>query len=782
MEGHAENESEDWDTIGKMVLRDAVLNNQIYDINQLETFEVPNVYLAYKQSQSLIDFIVAKKGKKAIQEIFHQLGKESDKSSNIDEVLKSVLNWDLAELHEHWTIYLKKEFFPMITIEPEPEDTFKPLIKGSVYDSDRGAVYSPSGGMMAFLSNRKLSHRRVDNIYLAKPDTGKILKCLTKKFSGKKYEYIVDDGNPLSWSPDGDYIAFIGRKEVGHAVFLIDIRNKKIFKEFDVEPSRVSSPSFSPQGGDIVFTGYLNGQSDLFLLNIKTGSVRQITYDQYIDETPVYNSDGSAIYYSSERNNHFKIFRIDLNNLQNQVQITDGKWDDQSPFVCMDDKLLLYSSDRNSIFNLYCRDLVNNTATRLTNTIGGYFSPVYVPDEKQILFNGFHNSQFRLYNMDFPDLETLQKNEESPEIMQVGVARESASGDELIKGEKVKFKLFPDILQGGIGYISTGIFITQSTIAFSDMFNDHQLFFTSYTFNRQQSYLFQYAYMKKRTDYFFDFYNLRSYEFGFDESIEKTEFGTAIGLRYPWNRYKRIDLGFNFFKRKYTNEERFVINNPEFFEDRNVIQLELSYISDKTRFGYFGPLSGYRSNITIQQSFGITDSYASFTNFFIDFRKYLQIGDRSLLAGRFSFASSYGDQREIFFIGGAGTIIANPFGTIRGFDVGEIAGPSTLTLNLELRFPLIDIIRFAPGIILGGIRGKFFVDSGFANIEDVNLIADIEGSRLLNHDKILNISSIGAGFTWSLGWINLNFDFARVTDFEKFYGNTIFQFWIGKEF
>jgi len=137
---------------------------------------------------------------------------------------------------------------------------------------------------------------------------------------------------------------------------------------------------------------------------------------------------------------------------------------------------------------------------------------------------------------------------------------------------------------------------------------------------------------------------------------------------------------------------------------------------------------------------------------------------------------------KFFFIGGAGTFIINPFGTIRGFEVGEIAGPTTLTCNMELRFPLIDAIRFAPGIIIGNIRGKLFIDTGFADIQDVNLSKEIEGSRLLHNDEIINISSIGGGFAWSLGWVDLNFDFARVTDFEKMYGSTIFQFWMGKQF
>ena len=59
---------------------------------------------------------------------------------------------------------------------------------------------------------------------------------------------------------------------------------------------------------------------------------------------------------------------------------------------------------------------------------------------------------------------------------------------------------------------------------------------------------------------------------------------------------------------------------------------------------------------------------------------------------------------------------------------------------------------------------------------------DIEGAQYLDNDNIINVSSIGAGISWSLGWADLNFDFARITDFTSLYGSTTFQFWIGREF
>ena len=122
---------------------------------------------------------------------------------------------------------------------------------------------------------------------------------------------------------------------------------------------------------------------------------------------------------------------------------------------------------------------------------------------------------------------------------------------------------------------------------------------------------------------------------------------------------------------------------------------------------------------------------------------------------------------------------------VQGFLVGAFQSEANFyTIGAFKQFQglFIDLIRFAPGINLTGFRGRFFVDTGFADIRDVTLTSDIEGARYLDNDNVINISSVGAGISWSLGWVDLNFDFSRVTDFEQFYGSTIFQFWMGREF
>ena len=59
MEGMAEWTAQHWESQGEMVLRDAVLNDQVIPLNMLESFDhFEQVYMAYKESQSIFSVTV----------------------------------------------------------------------------------------------------------------------------------------------------------------------------------------------------------------------------------------------------------------------------------------------------------------------------------------------------------------------------------------------------------------------------------------------------------------------------------------------------------------------------------------------------------------------------------------------------------------------------------------------------------------------------------------------------------------------------------------------------
>ena len=132
---------------------------------------------------------------------------------------------------------------------------------------------------------------------------------------------------------------------------------------------------------------------------------------------------------------------------------------------------------------------------------------------------------------------------------------------------------------------------------------------------------------------------------------------------------------------------------------------------------------------------------------------------------------------------------------MRGYDFDEITGNRVGLLNLEIRIPFIDELRFGWPIPwgLGGIRGVLFLDFAGVWPRQENAL-DIKGKRIedISPDsgfdpwireeggfRLLDLrSAVGAGFR--IG--PLSVDFAKKTDFRNLSGGYKFHFGLGQEF
>ena len=181
----------------------------------------------------------------------------------------------------------------------------KPLSSGMQWDYQ--ARYSPDGKQIAFISDRGGS----DNIWVMNAD-GSDPNAITKE---KRFMF----GSP-SWSPDGQYIAarrygtypldsylrsselWLFHKEGGSGVQLTK-------GPTDTRASRVSGPTFSPDGKFIYFSampGRFNYNSELgkwqvLRLNRDSGEVDTLTSEYGGGLRPMLTPDGKQLLYGSRR-------------------------------------------------------------------------------------------------------------------------------------------------------------------------------------------------------------------------------------------------------------------------------------------------------------------------------------------------------------------------------------------------------------------------------------------------------------------------------------------------
>jgi len=149
----------------------------------------------------------------------------------------------------------------------------------------------------------------------------------------------------------------------------------------------------------------------------------------------------------------------------------------------------------------------------------------------------------------------------------------------------------------------------------------------------------------------------------------------------------------------------------------------------------------------------------------LDARQYLPISSRALLATRLFAGYSRGDFPNFYYFGG--------LNTVRGYDFRSIIGTRAAYANVELRFPLIDVLA-TPIVAFTGIRANLFFDIGGATFPGQQYTF-WKNRRLVN-----GVASFGYGVAFNLLGLELHWDFAKRTDLRNVYGKFRTEFWIGE--
>jgi TolB protein len=167
--------------------------------------------------------------------------------------------------------------------------------------ADYGAVWSPRGDRLAFVSSRD-GH---DNIYVMHPD-GSGVHRLT-------HDSTASNGAPAAsqaptWSPDGKRIAFTSTRDGGEAkIYRMDADGSHQVRLTRTPTFVIDAvPDWSPDGRYIIFTSNRQGfdNNQIFRMRPDGSDVTRLTNSPsgVDDGVPDYAPDGRLIVFSSTRN------------------------------------------------------------------------------------------------------------------------------------------------------------------------------------------------------------------------------------------------------------------------------------------------------------------------------------------------------------------------------------------------------------------------------------------------------------------------------------------------
>ena len=800
MEGMASYVAEDETTTDLMVLRDAVVNDNIPRMTEQNV----TGFFAYRIGHAAFDYIEEEYGEEGFRDFVFEM--RNTFGGRVDRAVERAFNVEPDEFDSEFRRWLRRKYLPELVRTGEPGDFGRPFrIQRGLPSQEMSPTASPSGDLVASFS----SERGELDISLFDTQNRRVVRNLTKGYNND-FQYLVGQfltigfkmGRDIAFSPDGNLVAAFAKRERGRSLVLIDVLKGGIEDVIDM-PSvdQQLSPAWHPDGRRIAFQANRDGRFDIFVYHLDTGELENVTDDEVYDGAPTFSPDGESLIMTSVVGEGYgKLFRVDLDNPRQRFQVTFGESNEKDAVYSPTGRRLYFTSDRDGADNIYGLDMADGRLHQYTNAVTGCFQPTVVPlpdGKERLVYTGYWKGRFDLYRTDvdepsefLPEPRTVPEPEYEPSLAgelptfepDIRVAVDDAN-----KEPYSGFKLFLENADSFIGIDDDQTLIGRVVVSFSDYLGDQRVIGSFSSVDSFSNFDVFYLNLKNRLQWQVHLFDDRDYflqrdldtfadPFDTERGQEAFQLTGAIGsLIYPLSFHVRGEVGLGYAYRQVTQPiltgntgGRLNFRFVEFEDDFPVVTAAL--VGDSALLASYGPVSGRRWRLDLNWAPDLDNGGSLSTSVDLDVRQYIPITRRSQLALRGFAAASEGNVRNPTFFGG--------LDTVRGYRFRSFVGDRGFFANAELRFPLIDLLA-TPIIGFQGIRGVLFVDVGGAwydEFEDFD-VWDSEENRLEDAR-----GAYGYGITVRFGFLDLNLDFAKRTDFQDSESGFESTLWIGSRF
>jgi hypothetical protein len=756
------------DSYTAMWMRDAYLN---HDIPTVKDLTESNKYFPYRYGEAFWSFIGSTYGDTVIIPFFKNTARYG-----MQYGIRRTFGYDDKTLSTLWKNSIEATYKPYL------KDTAQvPVGHRLIDDKNSGKMnlapaISPDGKYLAFLSEKNLF--TVD-LFLADAKTGKVIRKLTSKVSNThidEFNFIESAG---TWSPDSKRFAFSVFNKGRNRMVVVDVASGNIIDDVSMgKAEQFSNLSWSPDGKNIVFQGLSEGQGDLYLYNFDNKQVKQLTNDKYSDYQPSFSRDGKKIIFSSDRTTYDQSLAQDITFNLAELDLVTGKVTDiklfngannLNPQYSSDGSQVYFLSNRDGFRNMYRYTPANGKVEQLTDLFTGicgiteYSPALSISANNDIVYSYYRAQKYALYNAKASDFTGKQIDAQNTNFTAALLPPTRSVGVDLINSNLNNYLAYPKIPTDSIKKVpykpmfkmdylaSSGIGSSVSQYGtglssgiqgvFSDILGRNQIYAgvavngEIYDFGGQFTYIkqtgrwnfgasishipFQTAnYSVVPTNYQvsststvpataenFDLIRIFQDQAGIFTSYpitkkSRVEFGTgAAHYYYRVDRYSTIydAVGniLNYTHNHISNSDynASTTNNGFTLTPFTIYNVNTALVGDNSFFGVASPLNGYRYRIQAEYDFGTYQFFAPT----IDLREYVRVAPVTFAARLYGYGR-FGNTGNLYqnyvgypflirgyeaqtFYSGTGKTPTN------GFSIDQLSGNRIAVFNFEVRLP-----------------------------------------------------------------------------------------------
>ena len=757
-EGLADFMAGGWNPLDLMQVRDAAISDHVPHMSNLES-EPMSGRLPYSMGHATFEFIQSRWGMEGLRQFLFSLRKSviGGGESAYEEALKL----KPEEFDDAFERYLKDRFKPFRDKEL-PSDYGKnlaPKRNKTVFVTVASIAPSPSGDLIAAVAgNRK--DQELDIILISAKD-GQVVRNLTSGFDESRgFEYIATAGGLrgnlvpwISWAPVGDQVAYFVRTEKQKTLILENVATGRITRRIEMKSVDMpESPAFSPDGKRIAFSAISMAVTDIYVIDLATGALTNVTKDAFADYSPAFAPDGKSLIYTSRISGNDKLFQIDLAT-GTRKQLTFGTHDDTgAKFI--DANTIVFTStatdpakpltpavaQNGMVPNIWTLDLKTGALAQWTDAATGTLSPIPIRQNSQtkMAFISYYKDEYGIHILDrqkpVATANTSDFGAPGPVIdFQAPLTHTLVRKNIRPKRAFEKFSL--DSRPGvNLGVTSGGNFYGGTDLTFTDVLGDKQMNIYASSLSTYRTFAFGYTNIERRFQYAVQAYSQESFFYGagitaalYDPSLapfidrnqsigSRTIRGATIYGIYPFNRYTRVELsgGYSHVAESYDDPTLTALSQTYqqqaygtiLFRNGNMMPLGVGLTRETTVFRDFGPVAGSTEHLeyTMAPKMG---TFLSRQTVDVEARRYFRIASTGLLAVRYRGFKSWGDNPDFTYFGGNADL--------HGYDYLSFLGQKAFYANAQLRFPIVEAMLTPFGQV-GGIRGNFFFDIGGAGL------------------------------------------------------------------
>jgi len=394
-----------------MWMRDAALNAKLPKWKQLDD---PR-FFPYRYGQALWAYIAGRWG----DDVVGRLLRSAAKARDIDQAFLRETGMGGNQLDSAWQADLRAAYQPLRATTDSASHYGARLISGHDQASglNVGPVVSPDGSRIVFYSARDLFSIEM---FMADAHTGQILQRVTKTAVDPHFQSLEFINSAGSFDGSGDRFVFSAQSRGRPVLDLLDVHRGSVVREILFPKlGEILHPAWSPDGRYVAFAALAGGVTDLYLYDLGTDSLRQLTNDAFADLEPAWSPDGRKIAFVTDR------FSTNLTNLapgNYRLALLDPATDSITPLPSFPDgknidpqwspdgSSIYFLSDRGGITNIYRLDVATGRQTQVTHLLTGVtgitsLSPALsvARQSGRVVYSVYEGGKYAVYGVDSAD-------------------------------------------------------------------------------------------------------------------------------------------------------------------------------------------------------------------------------------------------------------------------------------------------------------------------------------------------------------------------------------------